>query len=144
MSPCVCPCMCHTCSIHPLALVVGSTLTCSRSCASLLFMILPSCGEMALEVHQRLNYKARQHNFLLKWHLFLWYQGWIVSISTPVFSVTWSFRIHSILIWCSRNIYVSWKHMCVFLLFFWWIEEKKKIILYPLYLCNNKQVVIVT
>ncbi len=33
-------------------------------------------------------------------------QSWIFSIITPVFSVTWSFRTHSIMpICCSRNIY---------------------------------------
>jgi len=30
----------------------------------------------------------------LKWYLFLWWQSWIFSIITPVFSVTWSFRNH--------------------------------------------------
>ncbi len=30
--------------------------------------------------------------YILKWNLFIWWQRWIVSIITPVFSVTWSFR----------------------------------------------------
>jgi len=29
-----------------------------------------------------------------KCYLFLWWQNWIFSIITPVFSVTWSFRNH--------------------------------------------------
>jgi len=34
------------------------------------------------------------------------WQGWIFSIITPVFSVTWPFKNHFImLIWCSRNIF---------------------------------------
>jgi len=42
---------------------------------------------------------------MLKWNLLIWWQSWIFSIITPVFSVTWSFRNHSnTLIWCLRNI----------------------------------------
>ncbi len=42
---------------------------------------------------------------ILKSNLFLWWQSWIFSIITPVFSVTWSFRNHSnMLICCLRNI----------------------------------------
>jgi len=34
----------------------------------------------------------------------LWWQSWIFSIITSVFSVTWSFRNHSnMLIWCFKN-----------------------------------------
>jgi len=45
-------------------------------------------------------------NIFEKCHLFLWWQNWIFSIITPVFSVTWSFRNHSDMwICCSRNIY---------------------------------------
>ncbi len=41
----------------------------------------------------------------LKCNLFLWWQTWIFSIITPVFTVTWSFRNHfNMLISCSRNI----------------------------------------
>ncbi len=41
-------------------------------------------------------------------------QSWIFSIITPVFSVTWSFRNHNMLICCSRNIsdyYQCWKQL---------------------------------
>ncbi len=33
--------------------------------------------------------------YILKCNLFLWFQSFILSIITPVFSVTWSFRNHS-------------------------------------------------
>jgi len=42
---------------------------------------------------------------ILTCNLFQWWQSWIFSIITPVFSGTWSFRNHSImLIWKLRNI----------------------------------------
>ncbi len=57
--------------------------------------------------------------YILKWNLFIWWQRWIVSIITPVFSVTWSFRYHSdMLIWSLINIsyhYHCWKQLYIFL-----------------------------
>ncbi len=45
----------------------------------------------------------------LKCNLFLWWQSWIFSIITPVFSVTWSFINHfNMLIWCSSCINYYW------------------------------------
>jgi len=50
--------------------------------------------------------------------LFLWWQSWIFSIITPVFSVTWSFRDHSnvqehhYLMVVPRNLMVSCWHFC--------------------------------
>ncbi len=38
-----------------------------------------------------------------KINLYLWWQSWIFSIITPVFSVTWSIRNHfNMLIWCTK------------------------------------------
>jgi len=40
---------------------------------------------------------------------FLWWQSWIFSVITPVFSVTWSFRKHSNMLICySRNSIIHW------------------------------------
>jgi len=57
------------------------------------------------------------------------------SIITTVFSVTWSFRNHSIiLIFCSRNIsyyrfWKLWRLIFLFIIHFripWWIESSKE------------------
>ncbi len=50
-------------------------------------------------------------------------QSWIVSIVTPVLSVTWSFRNHAnMLICCSRNI--SYYYQCWQWKMFWLINLK--------------------
>ncbi len=75
-----------------------------------------------------------------KSNLFLWWQSWILTAITQVFSVTWSFRNHSnLLIWCSRNIsyYQCWKHLCCLIFsdkwwymylisVLWWMEISKE------------------
>ncbi len=60
----------------------------------------------------------------LKWTFLFECFKWVFSISTPVFSVTWSFRnLSNMLIWCSKNFFfynqwwkvvlvnIFWKHL---------------------------------
>ncbi len=71
-----------------------------------------------------LQFKITFFYFNILWNvIYSCDQSWIVSIITPVCSVTWSFRNHSnMLICCSRNItshYQCWKQLCCFI--FLWI-----------------------
>ncbi len=48
--------------------------------------------------------------YILKCNFFLWWQSWIFSIITPVFSVTWSFRNHSNMLICAQETFPHlWK-----------------------------------
>ncbi len=62
------------------------------------------------------NKKKILFEYILKCNWILWWQSYIFSIITPVFSVTWFFRNHNnMLICCSRKTYSyqCWKQCCL-------------------------------
>ncbi len=50
--------------------------------------------------------------YIFKLNLFLWCKAeFLISIITPVFSVTWSFRNHSNVLWCSRKMSYHFQYL---------------------------------
>ncbi len=80
------------------------------------------------------TYLIKNRNIVCKYYdsfkyfvnnLFLWWQSWIFSINTPIFSVTWCFINHSNIMICwniSYYYHQCWKQFC-WLIFLWWYDN---------------------
>ncbi len=69
-----------------------------------------NCNNVVKKLFQfKITYFLLLLEFILKCNVFLCWKSWISTAITPVFSVTWSFRIADLVL---KKHFLCWKRLC--------------------------------